>query len=171
LISTNYAIKGEGNSHNRRRFELEIAQYYGDNLTPFDDFKRELFDEWNVNDFISFDNYMIFCLQSYLKTGLVKQNAKNLILRKLIAETSMEFYEWANDVENLPVGVRNDKTMYFDNFVSEYKDFNKWLTRKKFNIWIQKLAKFKNIDYSQNSSNGLRWFMIGEPSKVEETPF
>jgi hypothetical protein len=83
----------------------------------------------------------------------------------------MEFYEWANDVENLPVGVRNDKTMYFDNFVSEYKDFNKWLTRKKFNIWIQKLAKFKNIEYSQNSSNGLRWFMIGEPSKVEESPF
>jgi len=171
LISTNYAIKGEGNSHNRRRFELEIAQYYGDNLTPFDDFKRELFDEWNINDFISFDNYMIFCLQSYLKSGLVKQNAKNLILRKLIAETSMEFYEWANDVDNLPVGIRNDKVLYFDNFINEYKDFNKWLTRKKFNIWIQKLAKFKGIKYDSNSTNGFRWFMIGEEKQTIETPF
>lgn len=171
LISTNYAIKGEGNSHDRRRFELEIAQYYGNDLTPFDDFGRELFDEWNINDFIAFDNYMVFCLQSYLKSGLVKQNAKNLVLRKLIAETSMELFEWANDVENMPIGVRNDKSIYFDNFVSEYKDFNKWLTRKKFNIWIQKLAKFKNLEYSQGNSNGLRWFMIGEPSKVENNPF
>lgn len=29
VMSTNYAIKGEGNSHNRRRHEIEIAQYYG----------------------------------------------------------------------------------------------------------------------------------------------
>jgi len=27
LLSTNYAIKGEGNSHDRRRHEIEIAQY------------------------------------------------------------------------------------------------------------------------------------------------
>lgn len=171
LISTNYAIKGEGNSHNRRRFELEIAQYYGDNLTPFDEFQKELFDEWNDDEFVSFDNYMIFCLQSYLKNGLVVQNAKNLKLRKLIAETSMEFYEWASDIENLPVGIRNDKVLYFENFVAEYKDFNKWLTRKKFNIWIQKLAKFRNIEFNQDSSNGFRWFMIGEEKQTQETPF
>lgn len=171
LISTNYAIKGEGNSHNRRRFELEIAQYYGDNLTPFDEFGKELFDEWSKDEFIKFDNYMIFCLQSYLKNDLVIQNAKNLKLRKLIAETSMEFYEWANDVDNLPVGIRNDKVLYFDNFINEYKDFNKWLTRKRFNIWIQKLAKFRGIEYDSNSTNGFRWFMIGEEKQTIETPF
>lgn len=169
LISTNYAIKGEGNSHNRRRFELEVAQYYGDALTPFDEFGRELFDEWNEDDFINFDNYMIYCLQAYLKNGLVKQNAKNLKLRKFIAETAMEFYEWATDKDNLPIGKRNDKVFYFDNFISEYKDFNKWLTRKRFNIWLQKYAKFINEEFNQGNSNGLRWFMIGE--ETEENPF
>ena len=171
VVSTNYAIKGEGNSHNRRRFELEVSQYYGEQLTPFDEFGRELFDEWTHDEFIRFDNYMISCLQTFLNNGLIKQNAKNLKLRKFIAETSMEFYEWAMDSDNLPLGIRNDKVVYFDNFVSEYKDFKNWLTRKKFNIWIQKLAKFKDLEFDQNSSNGFRWFMVGEETETEETPF
>ncbi len=78
IISTNYAIKGEGNSHDRRRFEVEIAQYYGSKLTPEDEFKRQLFDDWDLIDFQKFDNYMVNCLQKFLKNGLIKQNAKNI---------------------------------------------------------------------------------------------
>jgi len=85
VLSTNYAIKGEGNSHNRRRHEIEIAQHYGRNLTPDQEFGRQLFDDWDEGDFIPFDNYMVFCLQSYLKLGLVSQVAKNIKVRKLIA--------------------------------------------------------------------------------------
>jgi len=171
LISTNYAIKGEGNSHDRRRFELEIAQFYGKDFTPYEEFGRDIFDDWSDYDFIKFDNYIISCIQIYLKEGLVKQNAKNLVLRKFIAETSMEFYEWATDLENLSIGVRNDKKLYFDNFIGEYKDFNKWLTRKRFNIWLQKYAKYKKIDYCTGNTNGIRWFMIGEETEIDDTPF
>ena len=162
VISTNYAIKGEGNSHDRRRFELEIAQYYGKNLTPYDEFGKQLFDDWEDLEFKKFDNYMVYCLQSYLKNGLIKQNAKNLKMRKFIAETCMEFYEWVNDQENCPQNVRNDKQQYFNKFTDEYQDFKKWLTRKKFNIWVQKYCNFINIKYSEGNSNGFRWFMIGD---------
>lgn len=171
LISTNYAIKGEGNSHDRRRYELEIAQYYGKELTPYEEFKRELFDEWTLDDFIKFDNYIVFCIQVYLNNGLITQTAKNLELRKFIAETSMEFNEWASEIDNLPIGVRNDKQIYFDNFTNEYKDFNKWLTRKRFNIWIKKYANFKGLKYNDGTTNGQRWFMIGEEIKTEQNPF
>jgi hypothetical protein len=160
LLSTNYAIKGEGNSHNRRRHEIEIAQYYGQNLTPEDEFGKELFDEWDETDFNKFDCYMIECLQKYLSSGLVKQNAKNIKLRKFIAETSMEFYEWAKEIENLPLDVRNEKTEYFNKFTDEYKDFQKWLQRKKFNVWIQKFCSFNNYNYVENNTNGQRWFML-----------
>jgi len=166
VISTNYAIKGEGNSHDRRRFELEIAQYYGKNLTPYDEFGKQLFDDWEILEFQKFDNYMVYCLQVYLKSGLVIQNAKNLKMRKFIAETCMEFYEWINDKDNFPIGIRNDKTQYFVKFTEEYQDFKKWLTRKKFNIWVNKFATFKKLEYTEGNTNGMRWFMLG--TEVED---
>lgn len=160
VISTNYAIKGEGNSHDRRRHELEIAQYYGKNMTPYDEFGRQLFDDWDLEDFQKFDNYMIYCLQAFLKNGLVKQNSKNLKLRKFIAETSMEFYEWAEDLENLPRNVRLNKTEYYNKFIEEYQDFKRYLQVKTFVKWADKYCKFKNIEYDEGNTNGNRWFML-----------
>ena len=162
VISTNYAIKGEGNSHDRRRHEIEFAQYYGKNLTPYTEFKRQLFDDWNDIEFNQFDNYMVKCLQSYLSLGLVKQNAKNIKLRKLIAETSMEFVEWIKDDDNITLGIRYNKKVLFDKFTEEYIDFKKYLTRKRFNIWMQKYSNFSNIAYKDGSSNGNRWVCLGD---------
>lgn len=167
LISTNYAIRGEGNSHDRRRHELEIAQYYGKDRTPFDEFGHQLFDDWDDEEFLKFDNYMVSCLQAYLKHGLVKQNAKNLVKRKFIMETGMEFNEWVEDENNFPLNSRRDKQETFDNFVNEYQDFKKWLSRKRFNIWIEKYANFIGAEYKTGNSNGSRWFMIQTTTEAE----
>lgn len=160
LISTNYAIKGEGNSHDRRRHEVEIAQYYGKDKTPFDEFQRELFSDWSTEDWNKFDNYMVYCLQGYLNTGLIKQNAKNIKLRKFIIETSMEFYEWISDKENFALNVRHTKSNMFDKFVNEYTDFRKWLTKKRFNIWVNRYANFIGCEFENGNTNGIRWFCI-----------
>jgi hypothetical protein len=169
VISTNYAIRGEGNSHDRRRFELEIAQYYGKKLTPYDEFGKQLFDDWDLIEFQRFDNYMVYCLQSYLKNGLIPQQAKNLKLRKFVAETSMEFYEWITDFDNVPRNVRHTKTEYFNKFTDEYNDFKKWLTAKRFNIWIQKYCNFIEYEYKEGNTNGNRWFEMYKDGIVDET--
>jgi hypothetical protein len=169
VISTNYAIKGEGNSHDRRRHELEIAQYYGKNLTPYDEFGKQLFDDWDFLEYQKFDNYMIYCLQAYFKNGLVKQNSKNLKLRKLIAETAMDFFEWVEDTENLPLNNRNSKTEFYTKFIEEYQDFKKHLKVKTFTIWIEKYANFKGYNYKEGNTNGVRWFAIEtEENKIIE---
>jgi hypothetical protein len=160
VISTNYAIKGEGNSHDRRRHEIEFSQYYGKNANPFDEFGRQLFDDWSESDFLAFDNYMINCLQMYLKEGLVIQNAKNLKQRKFIAETAFEFSEWIKDSGNFKVNSRITKIVAFNDFIEEYQDFKKWLTRKKFSSWVKKYADFKGYDYQDGNSNGSRWFQL-----------
>lgn len=159
VISTNYAIKGEGNSHDRRRHEIEIAQYYGKELTPYDEFGRQLFDDWNEKEFSQFDNYMVYCLQMFLRHGLKTQNAKNLEMRRFIAETSMEFYEWISETENFPLNVRNEKSQLYNKFTTDYKDYLK-LTRKRFNIWVQKYASFKGLRFEQGNTQGTRWFQI-----------
>lgn len=165
VVSTNYAIKGEGNSHDRRRHEIEIAQYYGKDLTPYDEFGKQLFDDWEEKEWGNFDNYMVYCLQLYLRKGLVKQKAKNIDLRKFIVETSIEFREWISDVENFPLNKRNEKIEFFNSFINEYPDFKKWLTRKRFNIWVQKYASFKNFKFDSDISNGKRWFQIADITK------
>jgi hypothetical protein len=173
ILSTNYAIKGEGNSHDRRRHEIEFAQFYGKALTPYDDFNRQLFDDWDELDFQRFDNYMVYCLQSFLKMGLVPQNAKNIKMRKFIAETSMEFLEWVKDKENVMHNDRLEKSVYFTNFTNDYQDYKKWLTNKKFNIWIQKYCNFIGAEYLEGNTNGMRWFTIktGQLNEVDDIAF
>lgn len=169
VVSTNYAVKGEGNSHDRRRHEIEFAQYYGKKLTPEDEFGRQLFDEWNEEDFNKFDNYIVHCVQLYLSSGLVKQNAKNLKLRKLMAETSMEFYEWMTESAAIPFNERCDKNQYYEQFKNEYEDFKKWLTGRNFTLWVQKYCSFMGWEYKQGSSNGMRWFeIVNENAEAKE---
>ena len=166
VISTNYAIKGEGNSHDRRRHEIEFSQYYNGDRTPFDEFGCQLFDDWGFDEWVAFDNYMVECLQMYLQNGLLKQNAKNIKLRKLIAESSMEFFEWVEDDDNFTLDVRYNKVEKFEAFTSEFKDFERWLTRKKFNIWFKKYAAFKDYEYSEGNTNGVRWFELKNDKDV-----
>ena len=174
VVSTNYAIKGEGNSHDRRRHEIEISQYYGKDLTPYDEFKRELFDDWNDEEFNNFYNYMVKCIQIYLGKGLIKQNAINIKLRKLMAETSMEFYEWITESANIPFNKRNDKNEFYEMFKNDYEDFKKWLNLRTFTLWVQKYASYSGYEYKQGRSNGIRWFEIvnkNEPTIEDEVEF
>jgi hypothetical protein len=170
VISTNYAIKGEGNSHNRRRHEIEFAQYYGKDITPISEFKRQLFDDWELSDFNKFDNYMVECLQKYLNNGLIEQNAKNIHLRKFIAETSMEFFDWINDRQNLTLNARHDKIEVYNRFVEDYPDFKKWLQRKTFSIWIKKYSSYRNFEYSEGRTPN-RWFSISDGGQIAETKY
>jgi hypothetical protein len=167
VISTNYAIKGEGNSHDRRRHELEVSQHYSKIKTPYDEFKREIFSDWDKDDFIAFDNYMVSNLQKYFIHGLVQQESVNIKKRKFIAETSMEFLEWVCDEENLRLYVKNDKAEKFAQFTNEYKDYQKWLTRKKFDIWLQKYATYIDLKYYSGHSGSYKWFMINKPDMDE----
>lgn len=171
VLSTNYAVKGEGNSHDRRRHEIEFAQFYGKNQTPEAEFGRQLFDEWDLDEYHKFDNYMVKCIQTYLNNGLIKQNSKNIKLRKLIAETSMEFYEWMEEVAAIPFNKRNDKKSYYRKFLSDYSDFEKWLNQRNFSGWLKKYCLFKEWEWDNGNSNGLQWFMYKDDERGDKDDF
>ena len=54
-ITTNYAIKGSGNSFARRKWELELHQHYNKNFTPLDEFKKLFFGDWNDDEWAVVD--------------------------------------------------------------------------------------------------------------------
>ena len=171
-ITTNYAIKGAGNSFARRKWELELHQYYTKSFTPLDEFGKLMFGDWNDDDWCEFDNYMIGCLKNYLRTGLVKSVFVNLKIRQLSAETCHEFIEWCGLVDThqnrevmLQVGIRLYKNELYSNFVDEYPDYGPrgrmTISRTKFYKWLISYAMYKEGTTPQEDrdQNG-RWIII-----------
>jgi hypothetical protein len=171
-ITTNYAIKGAGNSFARRKWELELHQYYTKSFTPLDEFGKLMFGDWNDDDWCEFDNYMIGCLKNYLNTGLVKSVFVNLKIRQLSAETCHEFIEWCGLVDThqnrevmLQVDIRLYKNDLYSNFVDEYPDYGPrgrmTVSRTKFYKWLIAYAMYKEGTTPQEDrdQNG-RWIII-----------
>jgi succinate dehydrogenase flavin-adding protein (antitoxin of CptAB toxin-antitoxin module) len=170
-ITTNYAIKGVGNSFARRKWELELHQYYSKNFTPLDEFGKLMFGDWDDDDWCQFDNYMIGCLQGYLNTGLVKSKFVNLKIRQLSAETSHEFIEWCGLVDNsepnrmLDPGYRIYKQDIYVEFITEYPDYGPksrmTISRTRFYKWLNSFCLFKyGIAPEEGRDQQGRWIRI-----------
>jgi len=145
VITTNYAIAGEGHSHDRRKWELEFSQFYNKNMTPVERLGKRLFDEWDDSEWLSFDNYMIKCLQLFLDKGLIKSKFKNLKQRKFHSETNKDFADWATDKDNRWTRIGNGKQSLnemFVDFIGDYPDFTR-MKRKTFYQWIDKFGEYK----------------------------
>ena len=178
-MTTNYAIKGAGNSFARRKWELELHQYYSKDFTPLDEFGRLMFGDWNDDDWCEFDNYMIGCLKSYLRTGLVKSKFVNLKIRQLSAESSHEFIEWCGLVDGterdvmLQPDVRLYKNELYSNFVEEYPDYGPRgrmsISRTKFYKWLIAYAIYKEgtMPEEDRDQQG-RWIIIKSKKDDEQ---
>ena len=172
-ITTNYAIKGSGNSFARRKWELELHQYYSKAFTPLDEFGKLMFGDWNDDDWCEFDNYMISCLRGYLHTGLVRSKFVNLKIRQLSAETAHDFIEWCGLVEGQPKnntlepGIRLYKNDLYNDFVNEYPDYGPkskmTISRTKFYKWLVSYGLFKyGIAPEEGRDMMGRWIIIHE---------
>jgi hypothetical protein len=177
-ITTNYAIKGAGNSFARRKWELELHQYYRKDFTPLDEFGKLMFGDWNDDDWCDFDNYMIGCLKSYLRTGLIKSKFVNLKVRQLSAETCHEFIEWCGLVDNqernvvLDSGIRLYKNDLYYNFIEEYPDYGPkskmTISRTRFYKWLVSYAMFKEGTMPEEGRDQLgRWIIIRKKQDSE----
>lgn len=172
LITTNYTIKGEGGSFERRKFEVELSSYFNDNYSPIQEFGHMLFDDWNADEWHKFDSFMILCIQFYLKKGLIPYKHHNLETRKFINNTSHEFYEWAES-DNIPIDEPIEKPVLFDQFIDEYPDYRKFLTRRKFWQWVDMFGKYKKYHVVKFKSNGQRMVKLESPvqNNNKQTPF
>jgi hypothetical protein len=178
IISTNYTIKTDGGSFQRRIFELEMSDYFGVHHTPLDQFGNLLYDEWNIDEWNRFDKFMINCLQYYLENGLVKSKTNNLELRKYINETSQEFYEFSITDNAIKNDIRIGKNEALNEYHNEYPDSKKFVTSRTFIKWIKKYSEYRKLNYTEGNTNGQRWFTLSKETtnkvdsiNFDETPF
>lgn len=95
LVTTNFAISGEGSSYADRQWQLAFSDYYNDEHKPIDDFKVLFFDEWDAEQWNLFWNFVAQCLQIYFRFGYVPSPGDRLEVRKLMQEIGNEFDIWA----------------------------------------------------------------------------
>lgn len=96
LVTTNFAISGDGSSFSDRQWQLAFSDFYNDEHKPIDDFKQLFFDEWDTEQWNLFWNFAATCLQVYFKFGYVPAPGDRLEVRKLMQEIGTEFDNWAN---------------------------------------------------------------------------
>ena len=177
-ITTNYAIKGAGNSFARRKWELELHQYYSKTFTPIHEFKKHFFADWDDEDWCAFDNYMVTCLRSYLGTGLVESKFINLGIRQLSAETSHDFIEWCgliNGEENPtldPYAKLYKDQLYLD-FIEQNPDYapkaKMTISRTRFYKWLVAYCIYRHgVPPEEGRDSTGRWMRIRTKHDAEE---
>jgi len=161
LLSTNYTIKGIGESSLRRQFIVEFSDHYNINHFPEYEFGRRFFEDWNEEDWNNFDNFMIGCLQYYLNNGLVEYERINLNMKNLVANTAEEFIDF---MEEIKLGEWQNKKIIHQKFVEAYPHFSKNFHQKTFTSWIKTYAKLNGMKYMDKKSGDERSFIL---SKIE----
>ena len=177
-ITTNYAIKGSGNSFARRKWEVELHQHYNKSHTPLDEFGKHFFADWNDDDWCSFDNYMVKCLQGFLNTGLVKSKFVNLKVRQLSAETCHDFIEWCGligDNKNhfLDIGAKICMQELYLDFITEHSDYGRGgkmhVSKTRFYKWVVSYAIFiTSVQPEVGRDPRGKWLRIRTRHDIEE---
>mgnify|MGYP003673977634 FL=1 len=171
-ITTNYAIRGTGNSFARRKWEVELKQHYNKYNTPLMEFKKHFFADWDDTDWCKFDNFMVSCIKVYLNKGLIETDSINKDIKALAGNTCHEFIEWCGLTRGskpnawLAVGVKNYKQDMFYDFISVNEDYSRLgggetLSLTKFYKWLTAYGIYRHgiKPDADRDSNG-RWIMF-----------
>ena len=169
-ITTNYAIKGSGNSFARRKWEVELHQHYNRDNTPYDEFGRHFFEDWDRDEWCLFDSYMVNCLSSYMRTGLIESDFVNLKTRSLEASTCRDFIEWCGvlsdeDNEHLQPNTKLLCNVLYNYFITDYPDYGPRaklsISRTCFYRWASAYGLFlTGINPSKGRDKFGQWMVI-----------
>lgn len=166
IITTNYTISGDSASFTARKYEVEMSSYFSDKYTPLDEFKHELFNDWDNEEWARFDNYMIECIKIYLENGLIDMPLKNLNYRKLVNEISDEMMVFFSGLE------KNEWTKIkqtYDKLLEAFPELKKRNVSQ--NIMTRNLKKycdFNNFGFDTAYSGGIGKFIINTPDYKNE---
>ncbi|MHA1992892.1 MAG: hypothetical protein ACW98A_18190, partial [Candidatus Hodarchaeales archaeon] len=94
-MTSNFTLGGQGASYQRRLFEIEIAPHYNEDFQPEHEFGHNLIDDWDEEQQVLSDNFMLWYEMNYLKKGLVGYKNVYINHKKIIENTCTEFFEYA----------------------------------------------------------------------------
>ena len=170
-LTTNYSIKGTGHSDMRRKHEIEVSDYFR-NTPPLVHFGHFLFNNWSLDEWAKFDNYMINCLSYYLKTGLLEDKTTNLELKKLLQKIGMDLFEWFENNNYISSDKPNGTTAqeYYNLMIDSFKNARSIindLTQPKFTRYFRAFCEFKGWYFKPPTGNNKNYIIRKTEVKQE----
>lgn len=161
LLSSNYPIKGDGgNSDLRRRYELEIANFYHKDFTPEMEFGKRFFSkDWGDDQWNKFDYFMMSCLEEYLNLGLIELDPINFKETKIESKSCAEFIEYATG--NIEINKIVDRRQTQKVFEELYPHISP-VSSHQFTKWLNDFAVDYGYTYKIRSSGGKYYFILIE---------
>jgi hypothetical protein len=162
-ISTNYTLKGDGDSAKRRQQIMEFSNWYCDSRQPYDDFGRMFFLEWDNSEWNKFYNYMVSCVAHYLQDGLIHFPLENYELNKLYDTMGEDVVDYFNDSIAAKIDTQREHQKHdiFNTIVAmPGKDKVKMATITK---WLKEWANVAHLGYNlhkmgeRDKRNNIDW--------------
>lgn len=149
ILTLNYTLNVKGGSSKDRVVEFELADYYSATRKPQDVHGCYFFRDWDEQEWLRFDNFMLQCVSDYLRAGIIMPDTINLEARKLLEETAPEFIAWMEDLE-IEHEKDYDKYDLFNRFAKLEEHTNKptlsgfqWLKQRTFTEWLHDWARYR----------------------------
>ncbi|MEL6132559.1 MAG: hypothetical protein AAFR59_04255, partial [Bacteroidota bacterium] len=161
-LTTNHALRGEGNSFERRQYIITFSDYFNGNRTPNDEFGHQLFHEWDWEQWNYFYNLMATCVQHFLRHGLVAANDKQGVLRRrmrqAIGESLVTFlnrvYNKGKENPGCYLNRRVERKYLYNQYCEENKRDARYLDMKKFTDKLKRYCKYADLEYNAHKNGG-----------------
>lgn len=167
IITTNYTVMGDGQSHDRRKIEFELSGYFKADHTPEDKYDHLLFFEWNSEEWTAFYAAMMNFVKEYLEKGIIKPASLNVYFRRLRQTVGLDFVNFL--IENVDIGVKYDKKVIFDKFNSKFPSLA-IENQKSFTLYLKYYAIGFNYEINESHSGDINYFTLKmKPEENSET--
>jgi len=161
LIDTNYRLGTNKSSDKGRIFRMTINNYFDADFTPFEEFNRELFTDWNKTDWNNFYGFIIECVSTYLQKGLLKYLNPKIENEIFAHSTSKDFVEFTQNELEL------DKWYTLSRLAAKinpeaYKQ-SKVKASKILSRWLKSYSDANNLEMTKNTgTDNKTFFRISE---------
>ncbi len=155
VITTNYTVQGSGSSHEARKYEYELSNYYSEKFSPRDEFGHLLFTDWNTTEWMHFDNLIMQCVKYYLRNGVYIPASEDVDYKKFVSSTSGDFAEW---IESKTLEIN---TKYFK--YELYVDYNQFcegqpeILNTDLNRYLKSYARYKGLKFEEGHTGNRRF--------------
>jgi VirE N-terminal domain len=176
FVSTNYTIRGDGESMKGRQQIIEVSNFFTATHQPVDVFGKMFFNDWDDADYNCFYSLFCDCIKLYLTNGLLKFPLENYDENKLIDTAGENFIEYMQDtvLEQIDFKQEYDIKLLFDNFSliaknihlkqnTFTKNIEKWAHVYGFEINAHKQGKDK-----RDRRNGITYVTFTKPVVIEK---
>jgi hypothetical protein len=153
IITSNYAMGSGDDSDLRRLWTFAIEKFFSLSLTPIDHFGRKFFEDWDLDEWLKFDNWATDCVAHYLKyKRTTKTTSANVKRRMLINSTDRGFVEFMDGLFDnkfyswFPQHLKTRTGHQGDKYVTNGVDFDKWYPNRIKEDFAAKIAKSELLD-------------------------